>query len=234
MDTLYTYNGYAQAGSGYMEHGVLKVLLYSTHPLVIKGIKGILADMPGIELVGDADNWVETMLGIHKLEPGLLIFTDDGAGTGSSNILEAASTIINEFPGLNCLLVMNAPVDEKELAALKLGVKGVLIENSESDKLPDCIKCISRGGLWFRRAVLEKFVREQLFVHRIKENHGRELAMPTFTRRELEIIQMAGKGFKNRQIGRSLFISEKTVKHHLSKIFKKLRIKRRAELRICL
>jgi len=51
---------------------------------------------------------------------------------------------------------------------------------------------------------------------------------------ELEIIQMAGKGVKNREIGRKLFISEKTVKHHLSKIFKKPHIRKRAELKVYL
>lgn len=62
-------------------------------------------------------------------------------------------------------------------------------------------------------------------------NIGKEFVLPTFTRRELEIIQMAGMGVKKREIGRNLSISEKTVKHYISRIFKKLKIKRRAELR---
>ncbi|MGH7892924.1 MAG: response regulator transcription factor, partial [Thermodesulfobacteriota bacterium] len=88
--------------------------------------------------------------------------------------------------------------------------------------------------LWFRRTVLEKFISEQLFFCRLKESAKQEFIPPTFTRRELEIIQMAGKGVKNREIGRNLFISEKTVKHHLSKIFKKLQIRKKGELRIYL
>ena len=234
MGTLGTDNGADPGGYAYRDQESLKVLLYSSHPLVIKGIKGMLADVPGIDPVGHAANRIEAMLRIHELEPSLVIVNDDGIGNGSSNILESISPLISEFPRLSCLLIMSTHDPEKELAALKLGIKGVMIENSERDTLLECIRCISGGGLWFRRAVLEKFISEQLFFHKLKESAKQELIPPTFTRRELEIIQMAGKGVKNREIGRSLFISEKTVKHHLSKIFKKLQIKKRTELRMYL
>lgn len=234
MSTLDTDNGANRGDYAYRDQESLKVLLYSSHPLVIKGIMGMLADVPGIDLVGDAANWIEVMLRIHELDPSLVIVNDDGMVNGSSNIPETISPIIREFPGLNFLMIMSIPDDEKELAALKLGIKGALIENSESDMLLECIWCISGGGLWFRRAVLEKFVTEQLFRSRLKENSRQGFTMPAFTRRELEIIQMAGKGVKNREIGRNLFISEKTVKHHLSKIFKKLQIRKRTELRMYL
>jgi DNA-binding NarL/FixJ family response regulator len=234
MGTLCADNGPGHEGCGYLEHDVSRVLLYSSHPLVIRGIRGMLTDAPGIDLIGHAANWVETMLKIHESAPSIVIINDDGNVTGSANIIETVSSVIAEFPRLNCLMIMNVPDDEKELAALKRGVKGVLIENSESDMLLECIKCISNGGLWFRRAVLEKFVNEQLFLHRLNGNCRQEFTLPRFTSRELEIIQMAGKGIKNREIGRSLFISEKTVKHHLSKIFKKLRIRKRVDLRMYL
>ncbi len=234
MDTLYEDSRADSDGYGYRDQAALKVLLYSPHPLVIKGIKGMLADVPGIALVGDAANWIEAMLRIHESDPSLIIVNDDGIGNGSSNFPETITSVISEFPRLNCLMIFSIADDEKEQAALKLGVKGVLIENSERDTLLQCIMCISGGGLWFRRAVLEKFVTEQLYFSRLKEKGRQGFTMPVFTRRELEIIQMAGKGVKNREIGRNLFISEKTVKHHLSKIFKKLQIRKRTELRMYL
>jgi len=212
----------------------LSILIYSPHTLMIKGITGMLAGAPGINLVGHATNWIETMLRIYELDPSVLIINNDGSGPGRSNILDAMSPVLSEFPGLYCLKIMNGPDHEKEMAAIKLGIIGVLREDTESDRFIECLRRISAGGLWFRRAVLERFVKEQLFLYRMKENGGQKLTLPTFTRRELEIIQMAGKGVKNREIGRRLFISEKTVKHHLSKIFKKLQIRKRGELRMYL
>lgn len=212
----------------------ITILIYSTHTLVVKGIKGILASTPDINLVGHATSWIEAMLRIYELDPSVLIINNDGNSTGFSNISEALSPILSEFPGLFCLKIINVPDYEKEIAALRLGIKGVLMENAASDRLVECLRRISAGGLWYRRAVLERFVNEQLFLCRTNENGRQESALPTFTRRELEIIHLAGRGYKNREIGRKLFISEKTVKHHLSKIFKKLRIKKRGELRMYL
>lgn len=172
----------------------LSILIYSPHTLVIKGIKGILASTPGINPVGHATSWVETMLMIYELDPSVLIINNDWNCTGSSNISETISPVLSEFPGLNCLKIMNVPDYEKEMACLKLGIKGVLLENAESDRFIECIKRISAGGLWYRRAVLERFINEQLFLCRLKENGRQELTLPTFTRRELEIIQMAVEG----------------------------------------
>ncbi|MEZ4546525.1 MAG: LuxR C-terminal-related transcriptional regulator [Thermodesulfobacteriota bacterium] len=78
---------------------------------------------------------------------------------------------------------------------------------------------------------MEKFISEQLFFYKSREADRDELSIPSFTRRELEIMQLAGKGKKNREIASELYISEKTVKHHLSKIFKKLNINKRAHLK---
>jgi DNA-binding NarL/FixJ family response regulator len=234
MGTLSAHNRADDKGHLHETEQESSILIYSPHTLVIKGIKGILASTPGINLIGHATNWTETMLKIYELDPSVLIINNDGNETGSSNLQEAISLIISEFPGLNCLKIINAPDHEKEIAALKLGIKGVLMENTESDRFIECIKRISSGGLWYRRVILERFISEQLFLQRLRENERGEPTLPIFTRRELEIIQMAGKGVKNREIGRKLFISEKTVKHHLSKIFKKLRIKKRGELRIYL
>lgn len=234
MGLLYAHDRIDKEGHLRGSERELTILIYSPHTLVIKGIKGILASSPGVYLVGHSTNWIETMLRIYELDPSVLIINNDGDGIGTSNILEAVSPILNEFPGLHCLKIMNVPDQEKEMAALRLGFKGVLMENTESDRLIECLRRISAGGLWYRRTVLERFVNEQIFMYRFKENGMRDFTMPAFTRRELEIMQMAGRGLKNREIGKKLFISEKTVKHHLSKIFKKLRIKKRGELRMYL
>ncbi|MEM7007898.1 MAG: LuxR C-terminal-related transcriptional regulator [Thermodesulfobacteriota bacterium] len=76
---------------------------------------------------------------------------------------------------------------------------------------------------------MEVFITEQLAIN--KSSTNLTPAIPSFTRRELEIIQLVVSGQKNREIGDKLFISEKTVKHHLTKIFRKLNINRRVQLK---
>ncbi len=76
---------------------------------------------------------------------------------------------------------------------------------------------------------MEKFITEKLFLN--KSNGNDAASLPSFTKRELEIIRLVSCGQKNKEIGERLFISEKTVKHHLTKVFKKLNISKRVQLR---
>jgi two-component system, NarL family, response regulator DegU len=210
----------------------IKTLLYSSHPLVIKAMKGMLREEPSVNVLGYASSIIEMMLKIHKSDPSLVIMNEDETGGNERPAaIESIRQVLYEFPKLNILMIMSNTDYEKEFTALKTGIMGVLSGDFESDVLLECVHCVARGGLWYRRKVMEKFIREQLFLSNLKENGREEFKLPTFTRRELEIIQLAGNGIKNREIGRHLFISEKTVKHHMSRIFKKLKIKRRAELR---
>lgn len=73
---------------------------------------------------------------------------------------------------------------------------------------------------------MESFIKEQTPLKTYSAP-----SFPSFTKRELQIIQLVVNGLKNKEIGEQLFISEKTVKHHLTKIFKKLNIKKRAQLK---
>ncbi len=76
---------------------------------------------------------------------------------------------------------------------------------------------------------MEQFINEQLLLNKYSEKSPPPF--PSFTRRELEIVQLVVSGLKNREIGNQLFISEKTVKHHLTKIFRKLNINKRVQLK---
>ena len=112
---------------------------------------------------------------------------------------------------------------------MEAGVRGFLPEARIKTDIVKCIRAMNSGEIWARRAVMGEFV-TQLFV---KLNKGEYLS-PTakyFTKKELEIIVLANKGLKNKQIANRLSMSEKTVKYHLSNVFKKLNIKKRSEIK---
>ena len=209
----------------------VSVLVVSLHPLMIKGIIGMLANVPSVKVTGQSMGRVEMMLKIYETDPAVVIINDDDKDTDSPGTLESIRSVISEFPNANVLTIIKAHDFDKELTMLKIGVKGVLLENFEQETLVDAINCVAENGLWHRRKIMEKFISEQLFFYKSREADRDELSIPSFTRRELEIMQLAGKGKKNREIAGELYISEKTVKHHLSKIFKKLNINKRAHLK---
>jgi len=78
---------------------------------------------------------------------------------------------------------------------------------------------------------LDTFVNEQLFFNKHNSINSEFRSLPSFTKRELQIIRLVTDGDKNKEIGIKLIISEKTVKHHISKIFKKLHISKRSQLK---
>lgn len=218
-------------GSGEGSGGPVGVLIVSTHPLMIKGITGMLANVPTVRVSGQSMGRVEMMLKIYETDPAVVIINDDDKDRDSPGTLESIRSAISEFPHVNVLTIIKAHNFDKELTMLKIGVKGVLLENFEQETLIDAIDYVASGGLWHRREIMEKFISDQLFFYKSREGERDGFTIPSFTRRELEIMQLAGKGKKNREIAAELYISEKTVKHHLSKIFKKLNINRRAHLK---
>ena len=209
----------------------VNVLVVSLHPLMIKGITGMLANVPSVKVAGQSMGRIEMMLKIYETDPDVVIINDDDKDMDSPGTLESIRSAISEFPNVNVLTIIKAHDFDKELTMLKIGVKGVLLENFEQETLVDAINCVAEGGLWHRRKIMEKFISDQLFFYKSREADRDEFSIPSFTRRELEIMQLAGKGKKNREIASELYISEKTVKHHLSKIFKKLNINKRAHLK---
>ena len=231
MDSLYIQNKINEYDQVKQSGQPVRILLVSSHTLVLKGITGMLKNVKDINVLGHARNRIDMMLMIDDLNPSLVLINDDEAGSDPPSIVDTISIAMQEFPGLNILMLISDEDLDKEFAALKIGVRGILSENSDNKTLIKCIKCLASGGLWLRRNVMEEFISEHLSLNKYGGGAKEALTIPSFTKRELEIIELAVKGKKNREIADKLYISEKTVKHHLSKIFKKLNIKRRSQLK---
>lgn len=208
----------------------VSTLLVSANALVLRGITEMLKNVRDINLLGHSPCNIDMMLMIDDLIPSLLVINDDESGSSPPEILETICLARHEYPNLNILILLNNHDIDLELCALRSGVKGILSGEYDKKTLTDCIRHISSGGLWLRRIVMERYISEQLYLNRYKENTP-DLKLLSFTRRELQIIQLASKGRKNREIGGQLYISEKTVKHHMSRIFKKLNIQKRSQLK---
>ena len=116
-------------------------------------------------------------------------------------------------------------LDEELVEAMKLGVTGVVLKESPTDALLDCIRQVHKGHQWIDRDMASRALRSVL--------HRQEQALraaEALTPRELEIVRMAGEGLRNRGIAERLSISEGTVKVHLHNIYEKLSVQRRGQL----
>jgi two-component system, NarL family, response regulator DegU len=205
----------------------IAVLLFSPSTLVRQMIISLLEHDHDINVIGEASNRLELMDCLNDHNPDIVIIHNQL--NNNMYTLEAVR-LINELAGGAKPMVLFEDYDKDfELEALETGVRGYLPESKVKADLIRSIKAVTEGQMWVRRAVIGEFV-QQLFI-KIKRGDYLSPSLHYFTKRELDIILLVNKGFKNKEIAKKLFISEKTVKHYITKIFKKLKINKRADIK---
>jgi DNA-binding NarL/FixJ family response regulator len=120
--------------------------------------------------------------------------------------------------------MLTASQDEAKIfSALKAGARGYLSRNTSPCDLIKAIRSVHQGDMWVERKLIARYFEKETHANspvRVQE----DMAMPPFTPREHEILLCLAKGCTNKEIAEALFISEKTVKSHLTKIFRKLNV----------
>ena len=203
------------------------VLLFSPSTLVRQMITGILKRHDNIKVIGQASNRSEFIDSLNDHNPEIVIIHNHSKS--DVNTFEAVRLINELAAGAKPMVLIEEYDEDFELAALETGVRGYLPESKVKKDLIRSVKAVNGGQMWVRRAVIGEFV-QQLFV-KIKRGDYLSPSVRYFTKRELDIILLVNRGLRNKDIAKTLFISEKTVKHVLSKIFKKLQIKKRTDIK---
>lgn len=128
------------------------------------------------------------------------------------------------------VLVMASRFEEELiLRALRLGARGYLLKTAALPDLVKAIRAVAAGEIWADSWTVARLFDE--FSHLLeRQNAGRRRSESTLTSRESEITRLIGEGLSNKEIGNRLFISEKTVKTHLTSIFRKTKLRGRYEL----
>jgi DNA-binding NarL/FixJ family response regulator len=129
-------------------------------------------------------------------------------------------------PKLRTIVTADAEVESEVVEAMRLGARGFLVKHSPTDLFLKCIRKVHEGEVWLDCRMTEA-VLEALSG---KASNAEAPEKHDLSRRELEVIQLVIQGYKNRDVAEKLFISEKTVKNHLSAIFNKLGVADRLEL----
>ena len=125
------------------------------------------------------------------------------------------------------VIVVTAADDDREVVrAMRLGARGVVMKQSGSDLLPKSIRKVHAGEIWLDNHMTAELVD----AFRKTSDFGPRRDKPLLSEREREIVGLVAQGFRNREIGEKLFISEQTVKNHLHNIFDKLGVSDRLEL----
>jgi two-component system nitrate/nitrite response regulator NarL len=186
------------------------VLLCADEPILAEGLRRILADVPGLDLVGCFPRLEDIRGQIETLQPDILLvdLTADVTFSVLSGLRESAASA-------RIVLWVHAISTELALQSMSLGVRGILRRTLPVDTLVRCLMRVDEGELWFEKALTDSIMTARSY---------------SLTRREGQLVALLSQGLKDKEIATALSISEGTVKVYMSRLFQKLGVKDRFEL----
>jgi two-component system, NarL family, response regulator LiaR len=198
----------------------VRVLIVDDHAIVRKGIRALLAEAGGFEVVGEADNGHAALLRAQETHPDVILM--DLLMPGMDGI-EATRQITSRQPTTRILVLTSFAADNKVFPAIKAGAAGYLLKDSSPDDLVRAIRQVHRGEPSLHPTIARRLLQEIA--------RPAELQPPpeTLTDREMTVLRLIAQGLSNREIADRIAISEPTVRTHVSRILGKLHLASRTQ-----
>lgn len=201
---------------------IIKVLIADDHGILREGLRGLLEEYDDLVIVDEATNGAEAVTKAKSLKPHILLLDLIMPEMGGVEVLEALAA--EELP-TRTIVLTGADDDELLARSIQSGAMGYLLKDAASNQLVDAIRMVAKGGCWLPPDLTSK-----LFKGMAKKPQGDDSAkLSLLTAREIEVFKLLGEAKSNSEIADQLFISEHTVKVHVSRILEKLGLSARAE-----
>ncbi|MEV5869076.1 response regulator [Streptomyces tendae] len=201
----------------------IRVFLLDDHEVVRRGVRDLLDDEPDITVVGEAGTVEQALVRVPALRPHVAVLDvrlPDGDGVGVCRELRS------RMPELACLMLTSFDDEEALLDSIMAGAAGYVLKQIQGSDLVTAVRTVAAG-----QSLLDPSAATRLMA-RLRGEHAKEEepdALPGLTDREREILALIGEGLTNRQIGQRLYLAEKTVKNHISRLLAKLGVERRIQ-----
>ena len=198
----------------------IRVLIVDDHTIVRKGIRALLTEIAGIEVVGEAADGQEAVAQANSLCPDVILMD---LAMPKMDGIEATRQIKTSQPESRILVMTSFATDDKVLPAIKAGALGYLLKESAPEDLVQAIHQIYRGEPSLHPTIARKVLQE------IAHPPDRPPTPDPLTKREAEVLLLVAQGLSNQDIARKLNISDPTVRSHVSNIMSKLHLATRIQ-----
>ena len=194
----------------------IRILLADDHRLVRAGIRSLLANMSGVQVVAEAGDGREAieLIAVHRPHVVLMDIMMPGL-----NGLDSLARIAKEFPDSRVIMLTINASEEYVLQAMRAGAAGYLLKNISPAELELAIRAVARGET-FLNSVASKHVIEGYLSRVGDQKSPRERLTP----RQREVLQLIAEGFTTKEIGQALRVTVKTVETHRSQLMQQLNI----------
>ena len=202
----------------------IRVLLVDDHALFRKGVAGLINSREDMEVVGEARDGQEGLDKARELMPDLILMDVQMPGWGG---LETTQRIKEEMPYVKIVMLTVSGNDGDLFEAIKAGAQGYLLKDIEPEELVEMLRGVRRGEAPLSRLSAARILEE--FARLAEKETWLPGPADSLTAREREVLKLVARGATNKEIAVELFISENTVKNHLSNILAKLHLRSRAQ-----
>lgn len=202
----------------------VRIVLADDHQIILDGLKMLIDDMDGIEIVGEAANGREAVKLVREHEPDIIIMD---VAMPELNGIEATRQISSEWPKVKIIVL--SMHSEKRFVSLmfKAGAKAYLSKENAFKELSSAIKAVMAGTSYLSPNIATTLVEDYVEIVRAANDR---LEASTLSPRELEVLQLLAEGRSTREAADTLFVSVKTIEAHRRNIMEKLGLKGVAEL----
>ncbi len=190
----------------------IRILIVDDHPVVRVGLSSMLGTQAGLKVIGSASGGEEALTMLHKEAVDVLLVDLRMPGMNGIDLLRT----LRSTPSPPKVIVLTSyETDEDVYRAVSAGAQGYLLKNTVQEEMIEAITTVHAG-----RRYIPTHIAAHLADRVVRSN---------LTARELEILQMIAKGLTNKEIGRTLIISDNTVRNHVGSILEKLEVSDRTE-----
>ncbi len=193
---------------------MIKIIITDDHPMIRAGLASILQTQSDMLVLAELPNGKVLMEQINELNADVLLLDLEMPEMDGLQVIQACK---EQALPIKIIVFTAYDTDERIIKAIKSGAKGYLLKGASRQSIYDAIRAVHAG-----QSILQAEITEKLF-RQISSN------FTSLTERELEVIQLIANGLKNKDIADQLYVSERTIKFHVSSILSKLSAKNRTE-----
>jgi DNA-binding NarL/FixJ family response regulator len=200
----------------------IRVLVVDDQSMVRAGFRLLLADEPDLEVVAEAGNGLEAVAQAARFHPHVILMD---IRMPELDGLEATRRILAADPSARILILTTFDLDEYVYEGLRAGASGFVLKDDPPEQLIAAVRTVAGGD-----ALLSPAVTKRVIAH-FTRRHTQALprGVDTLTAREMDVFRLITQGLSNAEIGQKLFISDTTVKTHVTRLLQKLHLRDRAQ-----
>jgi DNA-binding NarL/FixJ family response regulator len=209
-------------GQGERSAQSTRVLVADDHTLFRYGIKAMLANAEDFEVVGEAASGEEVVEKVAQTRPDVILMDIQMPGI---NGIEATRRVLEKYPSIGVVVVTMFEDDDSVFAAMRAGARGYVLKGADAEEVLKVVGAVAEGEAHFGPEIARRLM---AYFSAPKPAAPSE-AFPELTAREAELLDLIARGLNNAEIAKQLYVSQKTVRNHVSNIFLKLQVANRAQ-----